>query len=89
MPKDHGMLFSWETEEVQSFWMRNTCIPLDMLFIARDGRIVNIAERTVPFSEAIIPSEGAVRAVLELNGGTAARLKIKPGDRVIHPVFGG
>jgi uncharacterized membrane protein (UPF0127 family) len=59
-----------------------------MLFIARDGRIVNIAERTVPFSEAIVPSDGVVRAVLELNGGTAARLKVRPGDRVIHPIFG-
>jgi uncharacterized membrane protein (UPF0127 family) len=68
-------------------WMRNTRIPLDMLFIAKDGHIVNIAERTVPFSETTIPSKGPVRAVLELNGGTSARLGIKPGDRVTHPMF--
>lgn len=89
MPADAGMLFDFKSDQPVSMWMRNTRIPLDMLFIARDGRIVNIAQRTVPFSEAIVPSNGAVRAVLELNGGTASRLKIKPGDRVIHPIFGG
>lgn len=89
MPANAGMLFDFKSDQPVSMWMRNTRIPLDMLFVARDGRIVNIAERTVPFSEAIVPSGGVVRAVLELNGGTAARLKIKPGDRVIHPIFGG
>jgi uncharacterized membrane protein (UPF0127 family) len=58
-----------------------------MLFIARDGRIVNIAERTVPHSEASIWSDGPVRAVLELNGGTVQRLSIRPGDRVIQRMF--
>jgi uncharacterized membrane protein (UPF0127 family) len=87
MPADHGMLFDFKTDAPVAMWMRNTRIPLDMLFIARDGRIVNIAERTVPFSETAIPSNGPVRAVLELNGGTTARLGIKPGDRVSHPMF--
>ena len=87
MPADTGMLFDFKTDGQVTMWMRNTLIPLDMLFITRDGRIANIAERTVPYSEATIPSKGPVRAVLELNGGTSARLKIKPGDRVDHPMF--
>ena len=88
MAADAGMLFDFKREGPVSMWMRNTLIPLDMLFIARDGRIVNIAERTVPLSEATIPSAGPVRAVLELNGGTAHRLGLKPGDRVVHAIFG-
>ena len=87
MPAEHGMLFDFKTDAPVAMWMRNTRIPLDMLFIAKDGRIVNIAERTVPFSETSIPSKGPERAVLELNGGTSARLGIKPGDRVSHPMF--
>jgi hypothetical protein len=87
LPADAGMLFDFKADQVAAMWMRNTRIPLDMLFIARDGRIVNIAERTVPFSEQSVFSDGPVRAVLELNGGTTARLGIKPGDRVIHPIF--
>jgi uncharacterized membrane protein (UPF0127 family) len=87
MAADHGMLFDFKRDEVVAMWMRNTRIPLDMLFIARDGRIVNIAKRTVPFSEQSIFSDGPVRAVLELNGGTADKLQIKPGDKVVHPVF--
>ncbi|HEX6979549.1 MAG TPA: DUF192 domain-containing protein, partial [Alphaproteobacteria bacterium] len=86
-PADAGMLFDFKRDQPVSMWMRNTRIPLDMLFIARDGRIVNIAQRTVPFSEATIQSKGAVRAVLELNGGTAQRLGIRPGDTVRHPIF--
>lgn len=84
---DAGMLFDYRRPEPVSMWMKNTYIPLDMLFIASDGRIVNIAERTVPRSTEIIPSDGPVRAVLEVNGGTAARLGIEPGDKVIHPIF--
>lgn len=87
MAADHGMLFDFKRDEVVAMWMRNTRIPLDMLFIARDGRVVNIAKRTVPFSEQSIFSDGPVRAVLELNGGTADRLQIKPGDKVLHPMF--
>ena len=87
MAADYGMLFDFKSDVQVAMWMRNTRIPLDMLFIARDGHIVNIAERAVPFSETTIPSKGPVRAVLELNGGTAARLGITPGDRVSHPMF--
>lgn len=87
LPADAGMLFDFKHDQDVAFWMRNTRIPLDMLFIDRTGRIVNIAERAVPFSEETIPSAGPVLAVLELNGGTAARLGFKPGDRVIYPLF--
>jgi uncharacterized membrane protein (UPF0127 family) len=68
--------------------MRNTLIPLDMLFVDMQGHIVNIHERAVPLSLDTIPAAGPVRAVIELNGGTAARLGIKPGDLVVHPIFG-
>lgn len=84
---DAGMLFDFKTETPASFWMRNTLIPLDMLFIKADGRILNIRERAIPHDETGVPSAGPVQAVLELNGGTVARLGIKPGDRVEHPIF--
>ena len=88
LPADAGMLFDFKHDEDVAMWMRNTRIPLDMLFIDRAGRIVNIAERAVPYSEATISSAAPVLAVLELNGGTAARLGLKAGDRVIYPIFG-
>lgn len=80
---DAGMLFLFDREGPVSMWMRNTRIPLDMLFIARGGRIVRIEERTVPLSEAVIPSGWPVVAVLELNAGTVSRLGIRPGNRVM------
>lgn len=82
MDADAGMLFVHKQEDVVNMWMKNTFIPLDMIFIARDGRIARIAERTVPHSEEVVSSGGPVVAVLEVNGGTAARLGIKPGYRV-------
>jgi hypothetical protein len=88
MAADAGMLFDFKQDQLIAMWMRNTRLPLDMLFIARDGRIVNVRERTVPFSEESIYSSGPVRAVLELNGGSAQRLGLKPGDRVRHAMFG-
>jgi hypothetical protein len=69
-------------------WMRNTLIPLDMLFVDAQGRIVNIHERAVPQTDDVIAAAAPVRAVIELNGGTAARLGIKPGDRVLSTIFG-
>ena len=86
---DAGMLFDYGRETLVAMWMKNTFIPLDILFIAANGVIVNIAERTVPGSLASISSAGPVRAVLEINGGAAERLEIKPGDRVVHPIFRG
>jgi uncharacterized membrane protein (UPF0127 family) len=70
-----------------SFWMENTYIPLDMIFIRGDGRILRIAENTEPLSSRLIPSGGPVRAVLEVIGGTARKLGIAPGDRVGHAMF--
>jgi uncharacterized protein len=84
-----GMLFDFESDRNVAMWMKNTLIPLDMIFIRSDGRISNIAENTEPMSTRIIPSRGPVRAVLEVAGGTAKRLGIQVGDRVAHPMFGG
>jgi len=88
LPPDHGMLFLYEEERPVSFWMKNTLIPLDLIFADSSGRILQIAERAVPLSTALISSEKPVRAVLEVNGGTAARLGIAVGDRLIHPALG-
>ncbi|MGW9230606.1 DUF192 domain-containing protein [Pseudorhizobium sp. NPDC055634] len=83
MPQDHGMLFDFGETRPVSMWMRNTPLPLDMLFIQRDGTISHIHRKAVPFSEAIIDSRGPVNYVLELNGGRAAALGIDVGDRVM------
>ena len=83
-----GMLFDFLQEQPVSFWMKNTLIPLDMVFIAGDGTIKHVHANAVPMSTDTIPSEAAVRAVLEINGGTARLLGIKPGDKVKHPIFG-
>ena len=88
VPEDGGMLFDWGAPRESAMWMRNTLIPLDMLFIAADGRIHRIAERTVPHSLAPVDSRGPVRATLELAGGTAERLDLRVGDRVLHRIFG-
>jgi uncharacterized membrane protein (UPF0127 family) len=85
---DAGMLFDFKEPTVATMWMKNTLIPLDMLFVDEHGRIVNIRERAVPESLAVISSTAPVRVVIELNGGTVARLGIKPGDEVRHPIFG-
>ena len=84
---DAGMLFVYEVEGLRTMWMKNTVIPLDMLFIDRRGEIVKIAERTVPFSLETVSSDRPALAVLELNAGTASRLGIRPGDRVLHDAF--
>ena len=89
LPEGQGMLFDFHKEQPTSFWMKNTYIPLDMIFIRGDGRILRIAENTVPLSETLVPSGGPVRAVLEVIGGTAKKLGIAPGDRVGHAIFGG
>jgi uncharacterized protein len=85
---DAGMLFDFKMPTVATMWMRNTLIPLDMLFVDANGTIVAIRARAVPGSDAIISAGVPVRAVIELNGGTAERLGITPGDRVLHPIFG-
>ena len=87
MPLDAGMLFVFPRPRIASFWMRNTLIPLDMLFIAADGTILNIAERTETRSDQSYRSVGPVLGVLEINGGLSALLGIAAGDRVHHPAF--
>ena len=84
---NRGMLFPYSEARELSMWMRNTYIPLDMLFIRPDGVIHRIEVRAEPMSERIINSQGEVSAVLELPGGAAERFGIKAGDRVRHPLF--
>lgn len=83
-----GMLFVFDRPQVASFWMKNTFIPLDILFIAPDGHVIRIAANTTPQSLAPVDSLGVVRAVLELRGGTAQRIGIEPGASVTSPVLG-
>jgi uncharacterized protein len=85
---DAGMLFVYARPEPVAMWMKNTLIPLDMLFVGADGRIMNVAQRAVPHSLQPIYSAGPALAVVELNGGTADRLGIKPGDRVSSAALG-
>jgi hypothetical protein len=87
MPEGTGMLFDFKPDQNVSMWMRNTYIPLDMLFINGDGTIRRIAENTEPMSERTIPSGGPVRGVFEVIAGTAKKLGIKAGDKVAHPLF--
>ena len=87
LPEGQGMLFDFQQEQELGFWMKNTYIPLDMIFIRADGRILRIAENTTPLSEALVPSRGPARAVLEVIAGTARKLGIAPGDQVAHPIF--
>lgn len=84
---DAGMLFDFGPPRPVSMWMKNTLIPLDMLFMDASGRVIFIAERTVPWSLVPVGPDEPVRAVLELAGGTVERLRIKPGDRVDHSLF--
>jgi uncharacterized protein len=79
---DHGMIFPFDPPRDAAFWMKNTLIPLDMVFVRADGSIANIAANTVPLSLEPVPSDGPVKAVLEIAGGRAAELGIKPGDKV-------
>ncbi len=87
MRPDHGMLFDFQTPQPVAFWMKNTPLPLDMLFIDATGTIVQIAADTVPFSETPVPSKQPIRAVLEVNAGVAEKLGITPGAKVLHPIF--
>ncbi len=85
---DAGMLFVNTPPRPMAMWMKNTLIPLDMLFVGPDGRITNVARRAVPHSLQPIYSSGPCRAVIELNGGTADRLDIQPGDRIESAALG-
>jgi uncharacterized membrane protein (UPF0127 family) len=87
LPEGTGMLFDFKIEQDVAFWMQNTYVPLDMIFIRADGRILRIAENAEPMSTKQIPSGGKVLAVLEVVAGTARKLGIMAGDRVAHPIF--
>lgn len=87
MPKMHGMLFVFHSSAQRSFWMRNTLIPLDIIFIEQDGRIGHIHHQARPLDESMITSSGKAWAVLEINGGMAHTLGIKEGDMVLHTAF--
>jgi hypothetical protein len=87
LPDGHGMLFDFHQDQQVGFWMKNTYIPLDMIFIRADGRIASIAWNAEPMSEKVIYSASPVRAVLEVKAGTVSRLGIAPGDQVANPIF--
>ena len=89
LPEGQGMLFDFKQDQDVAFWMKNTYIPLDMIFIRGNGTILRIEENATPLSTKNIPSGGPVRAVLEVIGGTARKLGISAGDHVAHPIFGG
>ena len=89
LPPSYGMLFDFKRDQEVSFWMHNTYVSLDMIFIRADGRILRIAENTEPMSTRIIPSGGLAKAVLEVIAGTAQKYGIAPGDRIAHPLFNG
>lgn len=83
-----GMLFLYSPPAYANFWMANTYVSLDLLFVAPDGRIVNIIERATPLSTDPLLSTAPVSGVLELVAGTVQKLGVKPGDRVLHSAFG-
>ena len=87
MAADHGMLFDFNPPQAVSFWMHNTILPLDIIFVGADGHILNVAANAAPFSDENIPSQGRARAVLELNAGRAQALGIVAGDVVHHRFF--
>jgi uncharacterized membrane protein (UPF0127 family) len=89
LPEGRGMLFDFKREQQITMWMKNTPLSLDMIFIQANGTILRIAENTVPQSLATIGSGGPARAVLEVVAGTARKMGIAPGDRVVHPIFRG
>ncbi|MDB5457790.1 MAG: hypothetical protein JWP92_3375 [Caulobacter sp.] len=84
---DRGMLFIYKQPQPAAYWMRNTYIPLDILFIAPDGRVLSIARNARPLDETPIPSGGIISGVLEIAGGRAAQLGVLPGDKVLHRIF--
>lgn len=87
LPADQGMLFVNDRPRPASFWMKNTYIPLDLLFIDAGGKVLHIFERATPLSLEPMGIDAPVRAVLEIGGGEAARRGIRVGDKVRHPAF--
>ncbi len=87
LPENGGMLFDLQQDQEVSMWMKNTFIPLDMLFVSHDGRIVSLALDAQPMSEALISSRALAAAVIELNAGMVKKLAVEVGDFVRHPIF--
>ena len=87
MPADHGMLFEFPETAPVAFWMKNTFIPLDMIFLSPGGVVTRIVAGAEPLSEKVIPSGPPCRAVLEVNDGVASAIGLKVGDRVRHAFF--
>lgn len=87
MPRSHGMLFVYEAPQTLAFWMRNTLIPLDMIFADSTGTVTRVHAEAVPLDETQIPGGDDVQFVLEINGGLAARLGIVPGSQLRHPAI--
>lgn len=88
LPRNTGMIFDFHTTVMTSFWMKDTLIPLDIIFIKKDGTISSVAADAVPMSLTSIPSNEPIRAVLEIGGGEAARLGLYPGQKVHNAIFG-
>lgn len=88
MSSGAGMLFVFETPREVGFWMKNTLIPLDMIFVAPDGRVARVHENAVPQDETLIPGGSGIQYVLEINGGLARRLGIAEGAELRHPAIG-
>jgi uncharacterized membrane protein (UPF0127 family) len=88
LAESHSMLFDFQKDQEVAFWMDNTYVSLDMIFIRGDGTILRIEENTTPLSTRNIPSRGPVRFVLEVVAGTSRKLGIAPGDMVAHPIIG-
>ena len=87
MPKSAGMLFVYDQPQTVSFWMRNTPLPLDLLFFDETGQLTRIHREAIPFDETPIPGGGDVLAVLEINGGLSDVFGFKVGDAALHPSF--
>lgn len=87
MQPDDAMLFVFDDYRPHYFFMRNTCISLDILYLTPEGRVASIGRNAVPYSEMLVPSPGPVTGVLEIAGGRAEELGILPGDYVVHPHF--
>jgi uncharacterized protein len=89
MAESHGMLFEFPQADMQTFWMKNTVLPLDIIYIGPNGRIVSISANAKPFDLTPLPSTGPANGVLELKAGVSAKLGIRPGDQVRHPFYSG
>jgi uncharacterized protein len=89
MARDRGMLFDFQKAQPVYFWMKNTYLPLDMIFVGPDGRVVNIKHDAKPMDETLIPSGKPTLGVIEVNAGVADAIGLKVGDTVKHPVFQG